>query len=395
MRIKEIYRGNTAPKDTDLMWIRGKEILLFSNGGWVNVNESTIVDTELDPTSNHPIANSAVAASLSNAEESLSETSENLIKNRAVYKQYMDSDDEIDVLAILDSYYWRKKPLTMKILTDGNITWKRSSNQANLAKEIEYRKNGGTWTSITATFAGVNIAVVAGDILQFRGNNTAYGVSYDTSARFTSTATFDLEGNICSLINATDFINNNVFSSGDVFPYLFSQAKPVNAKNLVLPTNVVTNECYYGMFKNCTTLVSGPEILAQLCGQKAFKEMFYGCTSLTAAPTISLLDINVSCCESMFEGCTSLVKGPTIPIVMFNSSTANGCWNNMFKGCSSLNEITILLSTTSNITPSSCMYNMFYGVANTGTLHKNPNLTSWPSADTALPNGWTITDVEL
>ena len=65
-----IYRGQYPPKNTDVLWIKDNQIYIYQNGGW-----------------------EAASGSGGEAEEFLSENSENLIENRAVYNQYMDEED--------------------------------------------------------------------------------------------------------------------------------------------------------------------------------------------------------------------------------------------------------------------------------------------------------------
>lgn len=59
---KEVYRGNYPPKDTNLIWIKGKEFYLFDGitGEWVAVNESTVVDQEFNPESTHAQSGQAI-----------------------------------------------------------------------------------------------------------------------------------------------------------------------------------------------------------------------------------------------------------------------------------------------------------------------------------------------
>ena len=66
-------------------------------------------------------------------------------------------------------------PLTFEITGAGNIMW-----DGYPYRTIEYKKNDGDWTSVTpASLSPVQISVVSGDTLQFRGNNTYYGDGKD------------------------------------------------------------------------------------------------------------------------------------------------------------------------------------------------------------------------
>jgi hypothetical protein len=43
-----------------------------------------------------------------------------------------------------------------------------------------------------------------------------------------------------------------------------------------------------------------------------------------------------------------------------------------------------------NISPTNCLYNWVYGVADTGTFVKNPDMNSLPTGSNGIPSGWTV-----
>lgn len=347
MRIKEIYRGNTPPRDTDSVWIRGKEILLFTNEGWVNVNESTVVDTELDPESNHPIANSAVAASLSNAEENLSETSENLIKNKAVYNQYMTTDDINEILVIIDPSYnreiFKKKYFTLEFITSGKFYVEGTSFYMSKNDEDWQRKGAYNYQNVSA-----------GDIIKIKASGDIKNVKLRVE-----TAQFNAYGNILSLFYGDDFLNYDSLPVSQTSEYracneMFKNSEIVSAENLILP-ETVQDYCYSSMFKGCTKLEKGPDLLATTLKQYCYSSMFSGCTSLVHIPKIGVIETVANrCCVSMFESCTSLVDTPTLAAAILSSS----CYENMFRGCTSLETAPNLPATT---LATSCYAYMFHG----------------------------------
>ena len=90
----------------------------------------------------------------------------------------------------------------------------------------------------------------------------------------------------------------------------------------------------------------------------------------------------------MFYNCTSLETAPELPA----TTLATGCYYNMFRGCSKLNYIKAMFTTT----PSSS-YTSYWvdGVASTGTFVKNKNATwnvtaSYGNGYIGIPLGWTI-----
>ena len=251
------------------------------------------------------------------------------------------------------------KPLTFNILSAGTINW-RASDMA-VRRTIEYKLNDGEWKSITSYTGSSSpiINVVEGDKVQFRGNNTQYGNSsskYNSFGR--STALFEAEGNVMSLIYGDDFKNNLTISSSYAFAGLFREcANLVSAENLVLPATTLAYGCYDGMFMYCSSLTTAPEL-----------------------PATTLADY---CYYRMFDRCTSLTTAPELPA----TTLAQGCYKEMFQGCTNLNYIKCLAT---NISARNCTDSWLDGVASTGTFVKKSNMTSWSTGKSGIPANWTI-----
>ena len=87
---------------------------------------------------------------------------------------------------------------------------------------------------------------------------------------------------------------------------------------------------------------------------------------------------------SMFSNCTRLTTAPELP-----ATTLTGyCYNSMFYGCSSLNYIKALFTTTP--ATSNNTNNWVQGVAANGTFVKNSAATWTTRGVNGIPNGWTI-----
>jgi len=98
--------------------------------------------------------------------------------------------------------------------------------------------------------------------------------------------------------------------------------------------------------------------------------MFKGCTGLTNNISDIFYDSSVkvaaNCCESMFENCTSLTKSPVLKPNDLGggqgTSIANytfygdGCYKNMFKGCTNLNYVQMYATY-----PSGCVQALYQG----------------------------------
>ena len=226
------------------------------------------------------------------------------------------------------------EPLTFNILSAGTINWEAQDKSTK--KSIYYKLNDNEWTYIASNTgsSAPTITVNSGDKLQFRGNNEQYATNSIKYNSFGGSASFEVEGNIMSLIYGDDFKNNLTISSGYTFCGLFRDCtKLVSAENLILPATTLADSCYADMFQGCTSLTTAPELPANTLANGCYNGMFYKCTSLTTAPSIlparTLVDY---CYQYMFNGCTSLKTAPELPA----TTLVNYCYSSMFQGCTSL-----------------------------------------------------------
>ena len=113
--------------------------------------------------------------------------------------------------------------------------------------------------------------------------------------------------------------------------------------------------------------------------------MFYNCTSLINAPELPATTLSTGCYCAMFQGCTSLINAPELPA----TTLANNCYQEMFFYCPKLNYIKMLAT---DISAYRCLYMWMTSVSSTGTFVKHPNMTSLPTGDSGIPNGWTVQD---
>ena len=104
--------------------------------------------------------------------------------------------------------------------------------------------------------------------------------------------TCDVKGNIMSLLFGDDFIGKTDLTGYDyAFTYLFyNNQNIIGAENLVLPATTLADGCYGGMFSNCSSLTTAPELPATVLVDGCYSYMFYGCTNLN--------NITVAACTS-------------------------------------------------------------------------------------------------
>lgn len=195
------------------------------------------------------------------------------------YVAYLVSSSTIDYNS---KENYQKVPLTFEILSAGTIYSTRSDDTERI---IEYRLNNGEWTTHRTPNTSVDTKicdVVAGDKVEFRGDNNTYGTRDYTQLRLyggSSEAIYNIYGNIMSLINSTNYsildtVSNNCFNQ------IFRGGKVISAENLILPATTLGEGCY--------------------------RSMFYQCSSLTTAPVLPATTINYYCYSGMFSYCTNL-----------------------------------------------------------------------------------------
>ena len=221
--------GGTATKDNCSFEVYAK----YDNGISVDISPIVTVEGELVvPSSKAEQRHEAGQLTLTASYSGLTATG-----NVTAYQAAFDPSTE---------------PLTFKISSGGTINW-TASNTA-VTKTIDYKLNDGEWASITSNTgsSAPTITVNSGDKIQFRGNNAQYATSSYYNSFSGSTALFEAEGNIMSLIYGDEFKNNSTISSTYTFNGLFRDcAKLVSAENLILPATTLTDSCYYYMFSGC------------------------------------------------------------------------------------------------------------------------------------------------
>lgn len=381
--------GGTATKENCTYSVTA----YYSDGTTSDVtSEATITGSQVIPSTDIEEVHSAGTLTLTASYSGFTATG-----NVTVYQEAAEKPD------------FSKKPLTFNILSAGTINWIANSS---LTKTIEYKLNDGEWASITSNTgeSAPTIEVNSGDKMQFKGNNTQYSTSSSSYSTFSgSTAGFEVEGNIMSLINSANFDTLTTLQDSYTFYSLFKGCTGlISAENLVLPAMTLANNCYDSMFMDCSSLTSAPVLPATSLANACYGNMFRGCTSLTTAPSLPATKLAKDCYSSMFSRCTSLITAPVLPA----SETLHGCYWFMFSNCYSLTTVPAILATT--LKSFSC-YGMFgycgklnyikclateieknstgnwvSGVASTGTFVKNPNMTSWTEGTSGIPTGWTV-----
>ena len=256
--------------------------------------------------------------------------------------------------------------LTFRVLTGGTIAW--ASVGSGYEKVIQYSLNDGSWTSITANTSPTGIAVSEGDVVRFKATNTSYAKDKSNYATFGgdtastgSTALFNIEGNVMSLVYGDSFENQTGLTGTYNFCSLFKRTNCVSAENLILPATTLTNYCYRAMFSWCENLI--------------------------VAPALPSTTLSQGCYWYMFEKC-AITSAPDLPA----ETLVRECYGNMFTGCTSLNYIKCMA--TSGFSTSQCKQNWVNGVASNGTFVKDSSVTvtTWTRGASGIPTNWLVYD---
>ena len=236
------------------------------------------------------------------------------------------------------------------------ITFNSSSDQSlrmdHTIETLEYSVGeSGVWTSL-----GTTTVYFGGDkgALRLRGKSstgTAQNLSWEGSGTisFGTSAKVLCSGDIRTLIDYENYSDAN--TSNASFCRLFK-----NCTQLIsapeLPATTLSTLCYGGMFWGCTNLTSAPELPATTLAYRCYEFMFNNCENLTIAPELPATTLAGSCYTGMFSGCTSLTSAPELPA----TTLADACYHNMFQQCTGLKYAPELPATT---LAGSCYYRMF------------------------------------
>lgn len=255
--------------------------------------------------------------------------------------------------------------LCFTALEEGTFTFTyHASLTANQATSVSYSIDGGlTWVTLNhvpGTAATITTPTInTGETVLWRGTNKALGYRNNVgqTAQFSSTGTFDVSGNIGSILYEDKF-NGKSITAQYGLPALFATCAIVNAKDLVLIP-----------FTN---------------GQ-SYSNLFYNCISLITAPSLPFTSLTNFCYNGMFYGCASLETAPILP-----ATTVPGyAYNQMFRYCSKLKYIKAMFL-TDPAESTSAFQNWVQGVAAKGTFVKNAAAEWDVTGNSGIPSGWTV-----
>ncbi len=274
--------------------------------------------------------------------------------------------------------------LTFDVLTSGNILWTHSGLTTPI--EISYSKDyGTTWQTITSTTEGTPISVNAGDKVYVKGTNSRYTEASKSkfSAFSGGTATYNVEGNIMSLIYGDNFTGQTTLTSAWALSNVFNTSNIISAENLIMPATTLSTYCYRATFANCPLLTTPPELPATTLSEGCYWYMFDNDTALTVAPDLPSTTLAVGCYVGMFHSCRGLTTAPDL----YAETLPVSAYTGMFDDCIHINYIKCLAT---NISASYSTINWVRSVAASGTFVKNGSMSDWTIGINGIPTNWTI-----
>lgn len=273
-------------------------------------------------------------------------------------------------LAECEAHDYSLEYLTFVAEESGTFKFVKSSGNTT---DIQYSlDSGSTWATLASNTNSPTVE--SGHTIMWKGtlNPIAW---YDSDypygiGRFSSSGNFSIEGNAMSLLFGDNFSGQTSLSGKNYsFATLFSGCTSLtSAEKLELPATTLSEECYLGMFSNCTNLTKAPQLPATTLAQSCYSGMFNACESLTAAP---------------------ILLAPTL---------ATFCYSNMFWGCDNLKYLKCLAT---DITALDCTFNWLSYVGSNGTFVKDPSMTvttsasatnAWKLGSSGVPSNWTVQD---
>lgn len=319
-----------------------------------------------------------------------------------VVKVYLGTE-KVYPVEVIDDRDYSKEYMTLDFLEDG--TYKQYSASV---PTLYYSLNDGDWIKYTSS----GVSVKKGDKVRLKSTNTKVIVSNGNPLINSTTPSYNVYGNVNSLYAGDDFETD----LSRIYNYQchawFKGTKVVDASNLVLPYETLTNYCYRYMFQDCTLLEKAPKVLpATTLGESCYLSMFDGCEKLvTAQKVLPATTLKNYCYQYMFRNCKSLLEAPELPALTVQQQSCYGymfrycesltkapelpatklsssCYEYMFNGCKSLNYIKCLAENPNNSYTNSWVS----GVAAEGTfVQSSADGVDWTIGTSGIPTGWVI-----
>lgn len=180
--------------------------------------------------------------------------------------------------------------------------------------ELNFCVNNGDWVKLVGnddftTESKKTLELNKGDRIHFWGlGKRLYNIDTtpDRGGIINTDLKFNILGQIKTLLGGEDVNAELEVCNSYTFAYLFKDRKVVNAKDLILPDNIIASNFYSYMFSGCTLLKTPPKLPALTLGEYCYSYMFQGCTEIEQAPVLPAKTLIKNCYAKMFMGCSKL-----------------------------------------------------------------------------------------
>jgi hypothetical protein len=127
---------------------------------------------------------------------------------------------------------------------------------------------------------------------------------------------------------------------------------------------------FHALFTANTKVISAENLSlpATTLANGCYSDMFKGCTILITAPELPATTLANSCYSQMFRDCTSLTTATALPA----TTLVYNCYGNMFNGCTGLTTAPALPATT---LAENCYFSMFLNCRSLTTAPELPATT--------------------
>ena len=325
---------------------------------------------------------------------------------KAAYELLTPVQDRIYYITDTGEQYLNGKPydgedrrdylcLTAKQASTTVSLKKKSSSMSDV--DLEYSTDKRNWTKYSwdpETGEGTSISLSAvGDKVYFRGDNTTFSTGSSAYFRFVISGKADPSGNVMSLLDKSCELLEIPDTGGRMFYQLFAGADSMTTgtiediSGLRLPATVLASYCYGSMFVFQNNLVNGAvELPALTMKDNCYRGMFQECSSLLYPPELPATHLAQGCYSNMLQYCTSLTKAPKLPATVL----ATDCYKQMFRNDQSLAEIEVSFTDWNSSNGSTTNW-IDMGVAASGVFKCPAALDASDTSDYShVPSGWTV-----
>lgn len=208
----------------------------------------------------------------------------------------VDENGTHQVVAPMPNTAWSAITINVKVgkfdmplafMAGNNVATVEMTTYGNCRPNLEYsldEENWNTWDYSTITLG-------AGEYVYFRGVNSRIGSSTYDYAKFSTTGTIYVGGNVMSLLDGMAATTSTTINQSYCFYKLFAGSTINLDENipLKLPATTLASDCYNSMFMGCTSFRGEITLPAKSLPSGCYTSMFKNCTSFSnTASTIHL-----------------------------------------------------------------------------------------------------------